>query len=109
MAPFAWWLATAGLVSLALRAMARHEAVLAEVRRQCRRLDMQLLDQTVQLRALRPVRCGRRVMVRRRHRFEFTCDGRRRLAAEIEFCGRRALWLSYPDAGGITVVRLGDG
>lgn len=107
MAAIAWWTAGAGLVALAVRAMARHEAVLDEVRRQCRRLDVQLLDQTVHLRALRLVRCARGLAIHRRYQFEFTRDGRERVAANIEFRGRQGLWLSYPADGGITVVRLG--
>lgn len=74
-----WWLSAVNA-----RERAREAA-----RAFCLRNRWQLLDQTVALRWLRPIRDGERWCLHRRYRFEFSPDGGRRFRGEVQFNGAR--------------------
>lgn len=63
----------------------------------CEQLGLQLLDETVQLCALWPVkdRAGRRVL-RRRYRFEFTSTGNERYSGELQLEGLELVGFELP-------------
>jgi hypothetical protein len=67
----------------------------------CQRQGWQLLDQTVALRGLWPVRSVRGLEWRRRYRFEFSPDGAGRRAGELTLTGRRVLriWAESDEEG----------
>ena len=75
-----WWWRGMGLRDLALRQVQQH----------CQQADVQLLDQSIVLRRLRPQRNrhGRWRMMRR-YGFEFTVTGERRYGGHIELHGAR--------------------
>jgi hypothetical protein len=54
------------------------ERALALTRAHCRRFEVQLLDETVVLRQLRPVRSGAGLRLRRVYEFEFSSTGDQR-------------------------------
>lgn len=65
----------------------------------CRRQQWQLLDQTVSLRAARPVRCGRGLRLRRHYVFDFSADRQQRLAGGLITLGTRPvrIWADGPE------------
>ncbi|MFW5926683.1 MAG: DUF3301 domain-containing protein [Wenzhouxiangella sp.] len=67
----------------------------------CQRQGWQLLDQTVTLRRLRPVRGERGLEWQRLYRFDFSPDGGRRLSGELSLTGRRLdrIWAEREDGG----------
>jgi hypothetical protein len=78
----AWWW-------LSMRA--REQAVQA-ARRACRTFDVQLLDETVALRGLRPVRDrDGRLRLRRLYQFEFTRSGSERHGGHVALLGQRLM------------------
>ncbi len=89
-----WW----GLAALVLAggwwwaSMRSRERAVAHARRACRRFSVQLLDETVALRRLRPVR-GRDGSLRvwRLYRFEFTRTGAERFAGHVALLGERLM------------------
>lgn len=63
-------------------------SALVAVRRYCKRLGLQLLDETVQIYRMRPTRDQRGEWVLRRYfRFEFTSTGSQRYIAHATFVG----------------------
>lgn len=91
MNPFGWLvLLVAALAAWFVRdALRARETALAIVRRACERAGVQLLDETVELRELRPVRGLRGPVWRRRYGFEFTRDRQTRVAGTLLMNGRR--------------------
>lgn len=76
----AWWWRGIGLRDLALR----------QVRQHCRKADVQLLDESIVLRRLRPCRNRRgRWGIGRTYAFEFTVTGERRYSGQIDLHGAR--------------------
>lgn len=72
-----WWMSflAGGLGVWFVRdALRAREAAIVAVRRACVRAGVQLLDETVELRELRPVRGRRGPVWRRRYGFEYTRD-----------------------------------
>ncbi len=74
-----WW-CTKGIKEAALRA----------ARSYCEKMDVQLLDESIVLRNMRP-RLGQRHLVelQRRYQFEFTTTGEQRYLGEILLVGNR--------------------
>lgn len=105
--PDGMWLALAiGLLALVWRANTRaREQALAACRAACRRADVQLLDQTVALDGIRPVRLADgRMGLRRRYAFEVSGDGVERWPGELVVRGGRVerIVIHHPD--GTTVL-----
>ncbi|SEF94631.1 DUF3301 domain-containing protein [Marinobacterium lutimaris] len=66
------------------------EIALREVRRQCEKMDLQLLDESVGLRALWLKRADDgKIRVWRRYHFEFTSTGDERYSGEIITLGHK--------------------
>lgn len=66
------------------------DAALVQVFRRCETLGLQLLDDTVQLHRLKPVKNGAgNWVLERRYRFEFTSTGSQRYAGVATFVGRQ--------------------
>ena len=76
-----WWLA-----------MRAREVAVVYARHACRRFSVQLLDETVALRRLRPVR-GRdgRLHLWRLYHFEFTRTGGERFGGHVALLGQRLM------------------
>lgn len=99
--------ALGGLLALAAVAMVWWSAVNAndEARslagRFCKRQGWQLLDQTVALRSLRPVRTPDGLRLRRRYRFDFSPDGTHRRQGEVTLTAGRLIrvWGELEDGG----------
>jgi hypothetical protein len=87
--------AIGALLLLGLLLLWWHSAVQARerarqlARQYCERQDWQLLDQTVALSSLRPVRHIDRWFWRRRYRFDFSPDGGQRRRGELLMLGNR--------------------
>ncbi len=66
------------------------EAALRAARRYCEKMDVQLLDESIVLRNMRP-RIGQRRLLelQRRYQFEFTTTGEQRYLGEILLVGNR--------------------
>ncbi len=60
----------------------------------CQRQGWQLLDQTVAMSALWPVRLERGIVLRRRYRFDFSPDGGARRSGEVILEAGRAVQVS---------------
>ncbi|WP_303906236.1 DUF3301 domain-containing protein [Thiohalomonas denitrificans] len=85
----------AGVVALWAAGMRVREAAIAVVRRACRRDELQLLDETVLLERMRPVRDhDGRMRWRRVYRFEFTRRSERRHEGTVELIGPRLVALN---------------
>ncbi len=54
----------------------------------CREADVQLLDQTIVLRAIRPVKLSQQWFLRRHYQFEFTSTGADRYKGNITLLGK---------------------
>ncbi|NBD96276.1 MAG: DUF3301 domain-containing protein [Gammaproteobacteria bacterium] len=57
----------------------------------CQRQGWQLLDQTVALSSLRPVRTGEGLRWQRRYRFDFSPEGTDRRRGELTLAGNRVI------------------
>lgn len=94
----AWWWRGIGLRDLALR----------QVRHHCRKADVQLLDESIVLRRLRPCRNRRgRWGMGRSYAFEFTVTGERRYSGQIDLHGAQLQGIAldphpFPGAAGDT-------
>lgn len=87
-----WWffLLAGGLAAWFVRdALRAREAALAIVRRACERAGVQLLDETVELRELRPARGRRGPVWQRRYGFEYTRDRQTRTRGTLLMRGLR--------------------
>ena len=74
-----------------LSAMRAREAALRVARRECRRHDLELLDETVVLSRMRPARDrSGRLVLRRTYLFDFTIGPVVRRSGWVEFVGPRA-------------------
>lgn len=82
------------------RNLAARELARAVCRRACREAGVQLLDDTVRLARMRPVRePGRGVVLVRRYDFEFSPEGVSRRAGRLQFRGARPEWLELEGMG----------
>ena len=79
-----WWLSAVRARDVAREAAGRF----------CARQSWQLLDQTVAMNGLWPVRVDGRVAVRRRYRFDFSPDGGNRRTGEVILENGRAVRVS---------------
>lgn len=86
-------LALAGIYQWSALAMRARERARALAERLCSEQHWQLLDQTVALIALRPVRHNGRWRWRRRYRFEFSTNGNQRRRGEIQIINRQLVRL----------------
>lgn len=79
--------------------VAARDRAIAAARRLCRDQGWQLLDETVALAGLRPVRGERGLQLERRYRFDFSSDGGERSAGGIRLVGSRVTlrWAEAPD------------
>lgn len=89
-----WWLS-------AIQARDRARSVAAAF---CQRHGWQLLDQTVTLSSMRPVRAHDRLCWRRRYRFDFSPDGGTRKSGELTLEGNRAVTITAEMPEGGTLV-----
>ncbi len=85
-----------------LDAMRQHERALAAARRVCASQDVQLLDHTVGLTALKPRRHDGRLTLERHYTFEVSVNGSDRQKGTLwlrhgQLAGVRASWLKPPD------------
>lgn len=81
-------------------ALKARERALQASGRVCRELDVQLLDQTVALRRMRPARdAGGRLRLRREYGFEFTLEGSERRRGTVLMLGVRveSVHLDHPE------------
>jgi len=96
-----------GLLALAAAALFWLSAVNARDRARelarnfCQRQGWQLLDQTVALRSLRPVRTSGGIRWQRRYRFDFSPEGTGRRKGELTLRGGRVIrvWGELEDGG----------
>lgn len=94
-----------GLIWFWAASLRARERALVACRRICDEFDMQLLDHTVALSAMRPARDDRgRLVLRRCYAFEFSPDGHTRYTGRLYLLGTRPLsaQLDLPD--GTTLV-----
>ncbi len=89
-----WWLS-------AMRARDRARAIAASF---CGRHGWQLLDQTVALSSMWPVRVNDRLCWQRRYRFDFSPDGGGRKSGELTLAGNRAVAITAELPEGGTLV-----
>lgn len=88
-----WLILLALAAALWVSAMQAREAAVAAARRACRRDNLQLLDETVALTRMRPVRDEfGRLRLRRTYAFEFSHGGDRR-TGWVDMIGRRQVGL----------------
>ncbi len=87
-------LVLAGLVWLWLDSARAKEAGVAEVRRACKAEGLQLLDETIALASLRPVRVEGGVGLRRVYEFEYSDTGDNRRQGSVHLLGSRVVLLS---------------
>ncbi|TVS13010.1 MAG: DUF3301 domain-containing protein [Wenzhouxiangella sp.] len=89
-----WWLS-----AIRARDLARNVAA-----RFCQRQGWQLLDQTVALASMWPVRQNDRLCWRRRYRFDFSEDGGDRRSGELILHGNRPAGISAELASGARLI-----
>lgn len=80
------------------------EQVLRACRQACTRAEAQLLDETVVLQRLRPVRVHGRLQLARDYDFEYTLDGETRWKGRARLSGRRLERLQMDDQDGVTIL-----
>ena len=85
-------LAVAGLAWFWFDSFKAHEAALGAARFACQSEQLQLLDETVALAALRPVRNeDGKLAMRREYRFEFSDTGNNRRRGSLVLLGHRVV------------------
>ncbi|NKI34232.1 DUF3301 domain-containing protein [Wenzhouxiangella sp. XN79A] len=91
-------------------AVAARDRAIAAARGLCREQGWQLLDETVALNRLRPVRGERGLLLERRYRFEFSTDGGERSVGGLNLRGPNVTlrWAETPE-GRLIEQRLGRG
>ncbi len=89
-------LALVALIGLWLKQSAARERAGAEARRQCERHGLQLLDETVGLRALRLRRVAGRLRLERCYGFELSIDGADRATGSLWMLGDTLSELRLP-------------
>jgi uncharacterized protein DUF3301 len=94
-------LALSGVVGLWLKLSVARERAIQEARRQCQQHGLQLLDETVGLRAVRLRRVNGLRMIERCYGFEVSIDGNDREAGRLWMIGDALSSLSLP-----TIERL---
>ena len=72
-----------------------HEQAVAACIKACRHHDVQLLDATVALSALRPVRSRGGLRIRRTYQFHFSIDGVTRTIGTIQMLGGELLAIDF--------------
>lgn len=87
-------LALAGLAWLWLDGARAKETGVAEVRRACKAEGLQLLDETIALASLRPVRVEGGLALRRVYEFEFSDTGDNRRRGSVHVLGARVVLLN---------------
>lgn len=80
------------------------EQVLRACGQACARVGAQLLDETVVLQRLRPVRVQGRLRLARDYGFEFTLDGETRWQGRARLTGRRLERLQMDGPEGVTIL-----
>ena len=82
-----YWLRARDLKQLALNAASKH----------CKELDLALLDESVVLRSIKPVRnIQGKLCLSRNYQFDFSSNGQDRYQGEISLSGRRVLHIKLP-------------
>lgn len=82
-----YWLRARDLKQLALLYASNH----------CKSLDLALLDESVVLRSIKPVRDSRgKWCLSRTYQFDFTANGEDRYQGEISLSGKRVLCIKLP-------------
>lgn len=97
--PLGALLALAGVVLFWISAVNARDRARELARDFCRRQGWQLLDQTVALKSLRPVRTTDGIRWRRRYRFDFSPDGAGRRKGELTLTRGRLvrIWAELED------------
>lgn len=98
---FGGLLALAAAVLFWLSAVNARDRARELARNFCQRQGWQLLDQTVALKSLRPVRTSSGIRWQRRYRFDFSPEGTGRRNGELTLQGRRVIrvWGELEDGG----------
>ena len=99
--PFAALLVLAAAIVFWLSAVNARDRAREMARNFCTRQGWQLLDQTVALRSLRPVRSAEGMRWQRRYRFDFSPEGTGRFKGELTLQGGRVIrvWGELEDGG----------
>ncbi|NBB92740.1 MAG: DUF3301 domain-containing protein [Gammaproteobacteria bacterium] len=99
--PFGALLLLAAAVLFWFSAVSAHDRARELARSFCKRQGWQLLDQTVALRSLRPVRTTEGLRWQRRYRFDFSPEGTGRRKGELTLRGGRVIrvWGELEDGG----------
>ncbi|MEE4295693.1 MAG: DUF3301 domain-containing protein [Wenzhouxiangella sp.] len=92
--PFAAILILAALCLWWMSAVRARDIAREAARSFCQRQGWQLLDQTVAMSAMWPVRADRGMALRRRYRFDFSPDGGTRRSGEVVLDAGRAVQIS---------------
>lgn len=95
--PFLFALLGIGVLVMLWSAAARaREGAQADAQRFCREAGVQLLDQSVVLREIRPVRAPWGLTLRRRYSYEYSLDGVGRERGDLTYVGPRLESASLP-------------
>ena len=84
------------------------ERVLAVVREVCRDLGLQVLDDSVVLRGVRPLWTADGLRLGRTYRFEFTLDGSTRHAGDVGLAGTQLAWVRVGHPQGTIHIDISD-
>jgi len=80
-----------------LRARDLKQLALIEASKYCKELDLSLLDESVVLRSIKPMRNSRgKRCLSRTYQFDFTSNGNDRYQGEIRLSGKQVLQIKLP-------------
>mgnify|MGYP000182770519 CR=1 FL=1 len=80
-----------------IRARDLKQLALIEASKYCKNLDLSLLDESVVLRGIKPIRNSQgKLCLSRTYQFDFTSNGEDRYQGEISLSGRRVLKVKLP-------------
>jgi len=83
--------------------LAARESAIDSVRRTCRQLGVQLLDQTVAIEWVRPHFSWRGLRLRRRYGFEFSVDGGERFPGRVGLIGHQVVSIQLDGPEGLVM------
>jgi hypothetical protein len=83
-----WLVVFSFIVALWYKNLAYKDLAYKSALQFCREADVQLLDQTIVLRSIRPVKLSKQWFLRRHYQFEFTSTGADRYKGNISLLGK---------------------
>jgi len=83
--------------------LAARELAIESVKRTCKQLGVQMLDQTVAIQRVRPHLSSRGLRLRRRYQFEFSIDGGERFPGRAELLGHRVVSIQLDGPEGLVM------